>query len=765
MVEGHVRDSATHEVLPAVVVMTLTSDSQRIWTITNEKGHFRLFLPATGEYAFVFSLVGYKTDTIKVRIVEDKDMGFIDMKVSPYQLPDVEVEATGPTRRIDKDVYVVDDSMRRGANSARDILMRLPAVTYDPAEDKLKVGGSPKVLYLVDGIERTPQYVLNIDPKRIQKVEIIRHPAGRFAFMGYDVVINIITQQNYYGYDFAPGMGFGTNFVFGETRYMQLRPSFDGTLTLGRWTFSGTGVIFREDFPTTYSALYEAGDKLWQAAPPSSNPFNSNASHQWSNGEAQISYAFAPQQHAGLKLSHLGRTWRLNQQTLLTVTRDSSTNVSFRSSQQERQMGWYITGFYKRQISRHLNLEIQSEWAPINTSRSDVLYGSPLIDLTTEQQESALQTYSFVELTYEKNFQWSVFGGYVLEGRWTTADLRQHVTLPQPSTDSLMFSYRFMAHRLYVGMKGMVKKWQFLPQVGVSRYIFSGKEGWEIFPIFMIFRQWQSGFSVRLRYSLERKLPTATQQTEIPLIENLLVVKKGNNKLSPYYSHNASLELSAFNGVFSLEPYVEYVPRRIFLIYHLMDSMLMVAPEHALYYTWGVRANGVLPLTKFLFLQLHGGYYSEYAKWNNYNTSLSRWFLNATAIVQLSSISSYAFLVYEFRPNLHVHPQGYFKEDIDGLMILGWQQSLLRSKAQLQLFMALPVVTYIMDLRMLETYSGDNWKKKIENDGTPMFARGWRYPLVVARFTLFLRHGYARKVQMKKHIDMKPEKPSSSSNS
>ena len=72
-------------------------------------------------------------------------------------------------------------------------------VHYDEFNNAIKVDNDARVIILVDGIQKDQEYVKNIAPDRMKKVEVIRDPAGRYGMEGYSAVINIILNKDYMG--------------------------------------------------------------------------------------------------------------------------------------------------------------------------------------------------------------------------------------------------------------------------------------------------------------------------------------------------------------------------------------------------------------------------------------------------------------------------------------------------------------------------------------------------------------------------------------
>ncbi len=95
VVSGTVRDSVTGDPLVAATIRVLGSTRG---TISNAQGDYRLSL-SEGEYVLVFSYVGYKTDSVRIRLESDS-LQDVKLEPSPVQLAEVVVTGEDPAMAI-----------------------------------------------------------------------------------------------------------------------------------------------------------------------------------------------------------------------------------------------------------------------------------------------------------------------------------------------------------------------------------------------------------------------------------------------------------------------------------------------------------------------------------------------------------------------------------------------------------------------------------------------------------------------------------------
>lgn len=98
-----------------------------------------------------------------------------------------------------RDVFTVTKSLRDGASTAAQMLGRVQGMHYDLVSEAVSYMGSTNIKILVDSIEKDDTYVKNLSPKRFSRIEVIHNPAGKYR--EYNVIINLVTKQNYTGYE------------------------------------------------------------------------------------------------------------------------------------------------------------------------------------------------------------------------------------------------------------------------------------------------------------------------------------------------------------------------------------------------------------------------------------------------------------------------------------------------------------------------------------------------------------------------------------
>jgi hypothetical protein len=188
--------------LIGVSLSLLDKDSTEVTgNVSDEKGGFNLSAPS-GDYLLRFSFIGFQTQEIQLKnLVKDIELGEVEMKESAVELSGVTVNGNARTAKIDRDVYVITKELKSGVTLSRDLLGRLNGVVYNPYDQSISVNGKTNILILVDGIEKDQNMAKTMSPDRIDRVEVVKDPTGKYASDGYSAVINIITKKDYAGID------------------------------------------------------------------------------------------------------------------------------------------------------------------------------------------------------------------------------------------------------------------------------------------------------------------------------------------------------------------------------------------------------------------------------------------------------------------------------------------------------------------------------------------------------------------------------------
>ena len=198
-ISGSVMDQGSKEpVAFATVALYKNNDTINVvkGVVTNDEGKYFLNDVPIGKYDIKISFVGYNVVVIRDvkldRSNNEMDLGKTMMSESVAAIAEVEIiqERLKGDEQIDKTVYTINDQVRKSSSSGLDMLKHVPAVSVD-FQENVTLEGSSNILFYVDGVERNKDYVAQLDPSLIDKVEIITSPGVKYS-AEVSGVINIV---------------------------------------------------------------------------------------------------------------------------------------------------------------------------------------------------------------------------------------------------------------------------------------------------------------------------------------------------------------------------------------------------------------------------------------------------------------------------------------------------------------------------------------------------------------------------------------------
>ena len=200
-IAGKLKDSQTNKPVDfASVVLYHLPDSAVVKGIyTDTAGYFQFNNVAFGKYCIKISFLGYKStkqDNIDLKAGEAiYNAGIISITEDSKTIEEVKItgERLKGKTEVDKTSYTVTEKAALAANSGLELLRQVPAVQVD-FQNNISLEGSGNILILVDGKTRDKEYLAQLDPKSIEKVEVMTNPSVKY---GPDVtgVINIVLKK------------------------------------------------------------------------------------------------------------------------------------------------------------------------------------------------------------------------------------------------------------------------------------------------------------------------------------------------------------------------------------------------------------------------------------------------------------------------------------------------------------------------------------------------------------------------------------------
>jgi hypothetical protein len=203
-VEGNVIDNENSKVIPyANVELLKSSDSTMIKSvITSSDGKFLIEDVPYGKYLLRISCLGYRKEISQEFgiFLQNPFIKFDGIKLftESKSLDEVIVKGYKLTGVIkdDKTIYTVNSKSAEIAQSGLELLRQLPDVTVNYFSDDVKLAGSSNILFQVNGRKVDNNFLMQLNPGLVDKIEVINNPGANFdGTVG--AVINIILKREF----------------------------------------------------------------------------------------------------------------------------------------------------------------------------------------------------------------------------------------------------------------------------------------------------------------------------------------------------------------------------------------------------------------------------------------------------------------------------------------------------------------------------------------------------------------------------------------
>ena len=199
-ITGKIFDQKSNQPVPfANIALLKQSDSAIInGTVSDFDGFFRINQVLQGNYSLKVSVIGYRPFSMNIDIVnnQDKDAGIIYISDSSIILKETVIVAEKVKAKSEsgRTSFYMTKKLLDATNTGVDVLKMIPGVQVDLMHN-ISLEGSPNVLIFVDGKEREKDYVNQINPGQIEKVEIISMPPSNYDG-NVTGVINIVLKKD-----------------------------------------------------------------------------------------------------------------------------------------------------------------------------------------------------------------------------------------------------------------------------------------------------------------------------------------------------------------------------------------------------------------------------------------------------------------------------------------------------------------------------------------------------------------------------------------
>ncbi|MEA3451137.1 MAG: TonB-dependent receptor, partial [Bacteroidota bacterium] len=580
---------------------------------TNEKGFFNIPL-ARGKYKFILNMFGFNSDTIKdIYISGNKFLDVYKLSPADYELDDVVIKGNSRIIELDKDVQIVTTDLKKGAANSYDILDKVNGLHYDRYNQKISVDNDDNVIILVNGIEKNSDYIKNMNPDRLQKIEVIRDPSGRYGLKGYTAVINIVLKSNYKGTDINLSNFLIANVVHKEIPFA----AFDyGNIDIN---VTRRKVNFYLGYAPFVSNFVVHNDKTQIYSDSSVLEYNSLAddyfnavfksfNHKYNAGiDLYLSPKHTLSFESSFNYSPLDFSEQSSEQIVSTIIDNNVTNtfnmnsISKTGSESFNNSLFYIAKFNdKNEMSVTYTYSIFSSESNTN-----------LIQDITEINQITNNSSDFSELSAEYNHTFNNKVG-ISFGYGNVWKKTSNIFYPDKNDMNTKsdFSYQDVRNQAYAYLSYKpFTKLGIKFGLAVENSIFSNDDLKTPFTIYEPYLDIKytpiQMIDIKLKYRSDANYPSINQLNPFTTVVDWQTVSTGNPNLTPEKSHKISLKLNIMNGLISLEPYYNFSENSIIRTLNKQDdnTWLYTYENAAKRNEKGLKINFTAPLGKTIFLQ------------------------------------------------------------------------------------------------------------------------------------------------------------------
>jgi hypothetical protein len=201
-IRGKVVDGSSQQPVSfaSIALYSIADSSLVTGVISNDNGEFQIGSIPYGTYNIKVSYLGYETKTIDhIELSrKTKKLTLEDMLLKPA-LEDLEEVAVVTERlkgeeKVDRTVFTINDDIRKASTSGIDMLKHIPSVTVD-FQENVTVEGQTDFQFYVDGVLRNKEFIAQLSPEDIDKVELITNPGVKYD-ADISAIINIVMKKS-----------------------------------------------------------------------------------------------------------------------------------------------------------------------------------------------------------------------------------------------------------------------------------------------------------------------------------------------------------------------------------------------------------------------------------------------------------------------------------------------------------------------------------------------------------------------------------------
>lgn len=707
-ISGQVKNKETKESLPYCKVVALDGKNKIVTGgLTDDKGYFKLPLNP-GQYQLVVNYIGFESDTIQIGLIrESKFIGVIKLNPVVLDIDEVNVKASSRIDTPDKDVQVITDEQKVGSTAAKDVLNKVTGITYDDYAGVLKVDNDANILILVNGVEKSQEYVQNLEPERLLRVETIRDPGGRYGLEGYSAIVNLILKRNYKGTEVyveqmqlvdinteQEKLDYMIGSIGGTYNYTHNDLNIYAGAQIGRRKFK----IYTET-ETNYNNDIVVREKA-EMRNPNTVILQYNADYTLG-----FDYRINPKHLVSFE-SNISALPRSSEELTTAFETEVFTNGvltdNYRFDSKTRNQSWdtYNTLFYIGDFNERNKLNVNFT----HSYYEDSYFANTLQEGVYDRAENGINQKQFTRFyaEYDHIFskKMSVQAGYGNTWRELNNNfdvIQTNLNSNQSISSSNGFRQTDTRHKLYANISyRLSRKWSTKLGLSVesSSPVANGqKRNYVIYqPLFDLRYVAGKNLNLKLKYRTSSAYPNISETNPFLSQVNPRITSVGNPFLRPSTTHRFSLRINIMKGLLAVEPYFHYSNNTVAKVGELdANNIFNFRFENANLFQ---RTGGRLNFSKYfkfsMLVQANFHMYHSKIVSSTRTNSLMDWRAGVDLIYIFKKTESLIGLKYQREQSKWISGLGYDKGDVDFWMLF-YKQPLFKKKASVMFGYFLPI--------------------------------------------------------------------------
>lgn len=696
---GQVKDAQTKKNLEFCAISVFNQkDSLITGSVTNEKGYFTIPLNG-GRYKVIASFIGYKADTV-VTTISDASKFFGVMKLQPdiKKLSEVSIKSSAKESQLDRDVQVVTDKMKEGTANTKDVLDKMTGVDIDRYSNTIKVDNDSKVIILVDGIEKDQEYIKNLAPERLKKIEVIRDPGGRYALEGYSAVINVILKKDYQGTELYASHRSMNDLDASKQENIPVQSNLSGTVNYVYNKLNLYAKVSQDinNFNLQSNVLKEYDNGLSiENVPPAPNDMNNQIKQRYHNYTLGADYYLNPKHTISYESNFNTQPLSKNSSketanVLYRLNGDLFDNILVTTINKSKSFSMYQSLFYEGKLSENDVINSNLTYSNYNSSYINEYIEGTMTNRTETGNDRKNSTRFYAEYThtFPKNMNLQIGYGNSFEdqkNKFSTGG------------DASNFSYTDQQHKLYSYYAWQISKKFGFKLGGVAETSAPNAGGIKnnytiVQPYADIKFTPSANLDFKVKYRASSTYPSISQTNPFTTMIDLQSVRTGNPTLSPEVTHKISLQTNILQGLASIEPYYHFSDNYIAEFGTLRsDGLFAYSYSNAgNYKNYGIEARLAVPIGKNFVVQSDVDFYNSKIKTSGNNNALNAYVMSNQLIYQNQKYASVAGFQYQKNMRKYISTQGYGKGDND-FWIVFVQQPFFKQRLSVMLVYFTPI--------------------------------------------------------------------------